>query len=139
MILGPPIEVGETPRGLHRIVPIVGGTVEGPLFQGVVLPGGADWQYIASNGLTDVDARYTLETASGVRIGVSSKGVRFGPADALARLARGEAVPADQYYFRTAIRLEAPAGEFEGLGRSIFVAKAERLPSEVRIDVYQVL
>jgi hypothetical protein len=40
--VGPPLEIGETPAGLRRIIPITGGRVSGPLFSGRVLPGGAD-------------------------------------------------------------------------------------------------
>jgi len=139
VLLGAPLEIGPTARGLHRVIPITGGSVEGPRFSGRILPGGADWQYVASDGLTEVDARYTMESSSGVRVGISSRGVRFGPPDVLARLGRGEAVGPGEYYFRTAMRFEAPRGEFEWMGQAIFLAKAQRLPSEVRIDVFQVL
>ena len=44
LTLGMPFEVGDTPRGRHRIVSISGGAVAGPHLTGTVLPGGADWQ-----------------------------------------------------------------------------------------------
>ena len=136
--LGEPLVVGPTPRGLHRIIPITGGQVEGPKLKGVILPGGADWQYIDATGTTDVDARYTLRTSDGVLLGITSLGLRAGPPEVLARLARGEAVDPATYYFRTAVRVEAPAGPYEWLARAIFLAQAERLPDTVRIRLWQV-
>jgi Protein of unknown function (DUF3237) len=38
-----PIMVGAAPEGTRRVVPISGGTFEGPRLRGTVLPGGADW------------------------------------------------------------------------------------------------
>jgi hypothetical protein len=42
--LGPSSPVGATPRGKRNIVPITGGTFEGPHIKGKILPGGWDWQ-----------------------------------------------------------------------------------------------
>ena len=42
--LDPPLTVGQTPKGLRRIIPITGGTVRGPELNGTIFNGGADWQ-----------------------------------------------------------------------------------------------
>jgi hypothetical protein len=42
-----PLVVGKSSHGLRRIVPITGGTFEGPNIRGRVVPGGADWQFCA--------------------------------------------------------------------------------------------
>ena len=42
--IGKPLEIGKTPMGGRRLIPITGGTVSGPCLQGVVLPAGADFQ-----------------------------------------------------------------------------------------------
>lgn len=44
--IAPPVEVGTTPAGLRRMIPITGGTVSGPKVNGRVLAGGADFQLI---------------------------------------------------------------------------------------------
>ena len=44
--LRPPLDVGVTPSGHRRIVPITGGRIEGPRLRGDVLDGGADWQVV---------------------------------------------------------------------------------------------
>ena len=64
-----PLEIGRLPRGVRRIIPILGGTFEGPALKGRVLPG-ADWQIIQQDGFSELDTRYALETDSGELISV---------------------------------------------------------------------
>ena len=45
-----PIVIGESSHGLRRIVPILGGPVQGPALRGNVIAGGADWQYVRPDG-----------------------------------------------------------------------------------------
>ena len=40
VLIGDPIDVGPTPEGHRRIIPITGGAVSGPRLSGRVLPGG---------------------------------------------------------------------------------------------------
>ena len=89
------LKFGVTPYGERRIINILGGTVEGPKLKGRILPGGADWQIIRSDGAADIQARYTIEADSGAHILVNSVGLRHGPPEVLARLGRGEQVPAE--------------------------------------------
>ena len=91
--VGPPQSLGSGPMGERRLVPILGGHFHGRL-NGKVLPGGADWQILRSDGFADIDARYQLETADGHRIEVRSRGLRHGPPDVIARLAAGYPFPA---------------------------------------------
>ena len=51
--VGAPTELGQVPRGRRRIIPILGGTFEGPGIRGKVVPGGADWQIVRADGLAD--------------------------------------------------------------------------------------
>ena len=55
--LGPVQEVGQAVHGERRIIPITGGTFEGPGIRGRVLNGGADWQIVHADGLAELDAR----------------------------------------------------------------------------------
>src|SRR5712691_10612397 len=86
------LPLGRTPYGERRIINILGGRVEGARLSGRILPGGADWQIIRSDGVADLDARYTIETEAGARILVASEGLRHGPPEVMARLAQGEVV-----------------------------------------------
>ena len=97
-----PLELGVDDNQRKRIVPITDGVVEGPRFNGVVLPGGADWQSLrVGDGNTQVYARYTLRHEDGTRCWPVDVGVRRGPADVLAKLAAGEMVDPSLYDFRT--------------------------------------
>ncbi|WP_278190026.1 DUF3237 family protein [Rhodococcoides fascians] len=91
--VGEPIDVGEVVDGHRRLVPILGGTVEGPLLSGRVLPGGADHQILRTPTLTELDARYALETDAGERIAVHNIGMRSGAEEDIDALVRGEHVP----------------------------------------------
>ena len=99
-------KLGNTPYGERRIINILGGTVEGSRLKGKILPGGADWQIIRSDGVVHLHARYTVETDSGGLILVNSEGYRHGPPEVMARLARDETVDPSLYYFRAFMRFE---------------------------------
>ena len=47
------LDLGPAPFGHRRVVNIVGGPVTGAKLTGRVLPGGADWQIMASDGALD--------------------------------------------------------------------------------------
>lgn len=68
--------VGTTAHGKRRIVPITGGTFEGPKIKGVVLNGGADYQFVnEENTRTEIEAIYNLKTDDGVLIHIRNVGV----------------------------------------------------------------
>jgi Protein of unknown function (DUF3237) len=60
-----PLVVGETPTGLKRVVPILGGTFNGPQISGTIVPGGADWQYVRADDVTVVEATPVLTAPAG--------------------------------------------------------------------------
>jgi hypothetical protein len=136
--LGDPVEVGPTSEGVRRIIPITGGSVEGPALRGRILPGGADFQIVRSTTLTELNARYCIETGDGENIYVENWGLRSGaPAD-LDRLMRGEPVDPSLIYFRTEPRLTPTGPTWEWLGSRVFVAIGERHPGRVTLRVYVV-
>lgn len=131
------LSLGDTGKGERRMVGIRGGRFAGAELRGVVLPGGADWQLVRADGIAEIEARYVLETDRGERIQVRSEGVRHGPADVMARLARGEEVDPAQYYFRTALRFEA-AAPLAWLNGILAVGFGERRAQQVRLSVARV-
>lgn len=133
------MNLGQTPLGERRIINILGGPVMGTKLCGRVLPGGADWQLIRADGAADIQARYTIETDAGARILVSSEGLRHGPADLMARLARGENVDPALYYFRTLMRFETGDPAVDWMNRILAIAHGRREASAVKLDVYEVL
>lgn len=108
--LSPAVEVGKTPLGERRFIPIVGGTFEGPRMKGQILPMGWDWQLDRNDGCTQIRADYFLKTDDGVVINVVNSG-------ALCRPQAGEApVPV-----RTSPVFEAPVGQYGWLNKGAYI------------------
>lgn len=133
-----PIEHGTIDGKRKRFIPITGGTVSGPRLNGVVLPGGGDWQAIHDDGLTEVMARYALRTDDGVVISVTNPGVRVATPDIIARIAAGEDVDPLLYYFRTTPTFEVTRGKYDWLRKKVFVARGIRRPDHVVIEVFEI-
>ena len=96
--------VGQSAYGLRRLIPITGGSFSGPRLKGEVVPGGGDYQLVRPDGVTMVEARYTLKTDDGALIYVNNRGL----------IASGAAV-------RTTPEFEAPAGPYDWLNKTLFV------------------
>jgi hypothetical protein len=135
--VGVPQSIGRDAAGERRCVPITGGTVRGRI-GGVILSGGADWQTLRPDGLADLDARYMLKLESGAQVEVWSRGLRIGPAEVMAKLARGERVDPSSYYMRTAMRFETAAPDLQWLVHRLHVGIGERTPDQVLLKVYSV-
>ncbi len=138
--LGAPIEQGTYDNQRHRIIPILGGTVEGPRFTGKVLPGGADWQSLrVGDGNTRIFARYTLQHDDGTIVSVTNPGVRRGPPEIMAKLAAGEKVDPAAYYFRATPQFDVQPGPHGWLMENVFLCVGTRWPISVLLDFYRVL
>src|SRR4029453_10978370 len=75
--VGAPVEIGQIPHGRRRIVPILGGTVRGPMMNATVAPNsGSDWQIIQPDGFSELDTRYTLQSEKGQLVYVQNAGIR---------------------------------------------------------------
>jgi hypothetical protein len=128
---------GRTPYGERRVVDILGGRVDGARLKGRILPG-ADWQIVRTDGVTDLVARYAIESDEGARILVTSEGLRHGPAEVIAALGRGEPVDPARYYFRTAMRFETAEASLAWLNRILALGTGMREARAVRLSVYEV-
>ena len=136
--VGPPVSLGPGPLGERRIVPILGGRLAGPRLRGEVLPGGADFQLIRPDGVAEIEARYTLRLADGALVQVTNRGLRHAAPEDMARLLRGEPVPPDRVYFRTAPSFETAAPAHAWLTRHLFIGLGERRPDAVLIRIFLV-
>ena len=65
--LGETYQVGDTQHGQRIVIPITGGTFEGPAIKGTIINGGADYQ-LANKALnrTELEAIYSIKTDDGV-------------------------------------------------------------------------
>ncbi|HXL68655.1 MAG TPA: DUF3237 domain-containing protein [Xanthobacteraceae bacterium] len=136
--VGKVVSLGPGPLGERRVVDILGGHFEGPRLRGKVL-GGQDWQIARSDGVLDIDARYTIEADSGAKVRVVSQGYRHGPPGVMARLARGEDVDPADYFFRTVIRFETGDAGLAWLNKTLAVATAVRKARRVEIRAWRLL
>lgn len=108
VLLGSDVPAGQTPLGTRNIVPITGGTFEGPGIKGTIVGGGWDWQLRRADGCLQIKADYMLRTDDGVVINVVNTGVSC-------RAKNPAAVTRTQPVF------EAPLGKYEWLGQTSFV------------------
>lgn len=100
--------VGQTAHGERVVIPITGGTFEGPRMRGTILPGGADYQLVDNKrGRTELEAIYCIRTDDGVNIHIRNCGILHN---------------LDGFYFRTAPKFEAPQNSpYDWLNNGIFV------------------
>jgi uncharacterized protein DUF3237 len=126
VFVAPPQKLGAVPHGTRVIAPITSGSFEGPRLRGKVLPGGGDWTLLRSDGVLELELQVTLETDDDALIYMRSFGLRHGPPEVLAALARGESVDPSQYYFRTAPRFETSASQYAFLNRMIAISSGDR-------------
>lgn len=141
--VAPALAVGATALGVRRIINITGGhftgqNPSGATLAGVVLPGGADWQLVRADDVALLEARYTLQTNDGALIYVQNRGVRHGPPEVLAALARGEEVDPARYYMRTTPTFETGAPQYGWLNDLVAVGSGLRRADAVVLDFYWV-
>jgi hypothetical protein len=129
--VGTPQVLSRGPRGMRRLVPITGGQAQGKGWTARVLPGGTDFQLIVSDTLSELDARYGLETDAGDLIYVQNHAVRAAPPEAMAKLLRGEPVDPAQVYFRCNPRFETASPSLRWIEERMFVGVGVRHPAQV--------
>ncbi len=134
-----PQRIGAVPLGTRVIGPIASGSFEGPQLRGKVLPGGGDWTLLRGDGVLELDLRVTLETDDGALIQMTSFGLRHGPPDVIAALARGERVDPSTYYFRTTPRFATAHPTYAFLNRLLAVSSGDRRPEGPIYTIHQIL
>ena len=113
--LDAPYSVGETQHGRRTVIPITGGTFEGPLLKGTIINGGADYQLANAEGRTEIEAIYSIKTDDGVYIHVRNRGIIYNGTDEMGK---------KQFYFKAAPQFEAPANSrYAWLNNAIFVCQ----------------
>lgn len=118
--------IGAVPHGTRVTALVGGGHFEGPRLRGKVLPGAGDWTLLRADGVLELDLRLTLETDDGVLVHMTSFGLRHGPPEVIAAIARGESVDPSAYYFRTTPRFEAGHPKYAFLNRLLAVSSGDR-------------
>jgi hypothetical protein len=126
--IGAVIDMGDSPLGKRRMIPITGGSFVGPRLRGKVLPGGADRQLTRKDGATLLNALYEMQTDDGAVLTILNR-VTADPS-------------AKPPYIRSMVEVTAPEGPHGWLNRRIFVGDLNVLPPDrkaVLIRVYEVI
>ena len=111
--LGQAFSMENTQHGRRTVIPITGGTFEGPNIKGTIISGGADYQLANADGRTEVEAIYCIKTDDGVYIHVRNRGIICNGKDADGK---------PSFYFRCAPQFEAPADSKYGwMNNSLFL------------------
>lgn len=134
-----PMEVGHTVHGLRRVIPILGGTVQGQNWTARVLPGGADFQLIVNSRMAELDARYVLETDGGDLIYVTNRAVRTASPEVMAKLVRGEVVDPKDVYFRCSPSFETASKALGWISERFFIGTGARHPDKVVMRFFEVI
>jgi Protein of unknown function (DUF3237) len=100
------VDAGTPPAGHRRILPIIGGTAEGPGFSGEVLPIGADWSLVRADGVPTVSAKYLVRTTDRTVLTVHNEGI-LHLGDTITGITRPS--------------IEAPAGAYSWLNDAVLV------------------
>ena len=131
--LGETYSCGETQHGRRTVIPITGGTFEGPALKGTIISGGADYQLANSAGRTEVEAIYSIKTDDGVYIHVRNRGIiaMSQPTSSDGEGGAGQNKPVQpSFYFRCAPQFEAPAdSRYAWLNNSLFLCAPDFDPS----------
>ncbi len=134
-----PQEVGATVHGQRRVIPILGGEVQGQGWSARVLPGGADFQLILNPRMAELDARYVIETDGGDLIFVQNRAVRTAAPEVMARLIRGEPVDPAEVYFRCSPSFETASPSLAWISERLFVGTGARQPDRVVMRFFEVM
>lgn len=127
-------QVGQTAHGNRFVIPIVGGTFEGPRLKGTILSGGADYQLQDTlHGRTELEAIYSIRTDDGTNIHVRNRGL----------LCTGKAPDGSgTFYFRTVPQFEAPQDSpYNWLNDAIFICQPSvgHPDGLIRLKIWKVL
>lgn len=111
--LGQAFSIENTQHGRRTVIPITGGTFEGPGIKGTIINGGADYQLANAQGRTELEAIYCVKTDDDIYIHVRNRGIIAGGQDADGK---------PTFYFKAAPQFEAPADSKYGwLNNALFV------------------
>jgi Protein of unknown function (DUF3237) len=135
--VGALVSLGAAPLGERRYVPLGGGTVRGPELNGTLVEGGVDWQVARADGALEIAAHYVIRTDDGALVEVQSQGLRHGAPDVMARLAAGESLPREAYFFRTLVRFTTGAPQWAHLNKVMAIAVGQREARAVLLDLYR--
>jgi hypothetical protein len=132
----PTIVVDSTPEGARATIALLGGEVDGPRLRGEVLPGGADWPLIRTDGVLVVDVRLMLRTHDNALINMVYSGLLDAGPQGYDKFVTGDLAP--HATVRTAHRFHTGHPDYQWLNRlqCFGIGEVDTARARVVYDVY---
>lgn len=108
------------------IVPVSGGSFEGPKLRGTIVGPGGDWMVRRPDGSSLLDVRLVLQTDDGQKIFMSWRGIGYTP-------------PGGTLYARILPMFETGAQKYAWLNNIVSVGVHRAMPGKVAYRVYHIL
>ncbi|MFM9938529.1 MAG: DUF3237 domain-containing protein [Hyphomicrobiaceae bacterium] len=131
--------LGQGHLGRRRLDRLDRGSFTGPQIKAEILPGGMDTLLAGGDEALRPDVRLPLKLDDGEFLLITYRGVRHGPPEVMQRIAKGEQVPHDAYYLRTALQFETASKTYAWLNRIVAVGVGKRGPTGVVYEVHEIL
>jgi hypothetical protein len=113
--------------GVNRVVvPVSGGTFEGPRLKGTVVGPGGDWIVRRPDGSSVLDVRILLQTDDSQKIYMTYRGISYTP-------------QGGTQYWRIVPVFETGADKYVWLNNVVAVGVHRTLPGKVAYRIYQIL
>jgi hypothetical protein len=122
---GPASTVG-SPSGDRVVVPVSGGTFEGPRLKGTLVGPGADWIVVRSDGSSVLDLRILLQTDDAQKISMACRGIAYTQ-------------PGGTLYARILPVFETGAAKYLWLNNVVAVGVYRPMPDRVAYRVFRIL
>lgn len=130
-------DIGDSPAGAEVVVPVTGGTVDGPGISGRILPGGVDVRTTRADGSTTYAADFVVEMTGGL-VRMRCSGFRFGSAEVTAAVDEGQTVDPALYYFRGTLEVTTAVRELVYLNRALLVTSGAQDTQSVVLAAFLV-
>lgn len=133
-----PYAIGENPHGNRQIIPVTGGSFEGPRLKGKILPCGGDWLLVRSDGVAELDVRETWQTEDGALLYVTKRGYLTNILALTPRFVAGEPIPHEEYYFMVTQYFETSAAQYAWLQQVVAIGMGSLLHGGIGYQVFAV-
>ena len=122
---GPANSVG-SPGGNRVVVPVLGGTFEGPRLKGTLVGPSGDWIVARPDGSSVLDLRIVLQTEDAQKIYMTSRGIAYTP-------------PGGPLWARILPAFETGAEKYLWLNTVVAVGVNRTMPGKVAYRIYRIL
>lgn len=129
--------IGQTPGGLRRIAPILGGNFSGKRLNGTVLPG-ADWVLDRHDKVMLIDVRLILQTNDDANIYLTYQGRFLAEPATMERFSNGEILAKSEYSLVISARFECGNHNYAWLNNIVAVGTGEQTKNGPIYEIFEI-